>query len=33
MGIAAPAIAQTSKVVWDMPTSWPSGLMLCHNFC
>jgi TRAP-type mannitol/chloroaromatic compound transport system substrate-binding protein len=28
MGIAAPAIAQTSKVVWDMPTSWPSGLML-----
>lgn len=26
--IASPAIAQRSRVVWDMPTSWPSGLLL-----
>lgn len=28
IGLAAPAIAQNTRVVWDMPTSWPAGLML-----
>lgn len=28
MAVAAPAIAQDTRVVWDMPTSWPNGLML-----
>lgn len=26
--VATPAIAQQKRVVWDMPTSWPSGLLL-----
>lgn len=28
IAVAAPAIAQNTRVVWDMPTSWPNGLML-----
>ena len=28
MTVAAPAIARDTRIVWDMPTSWPAGLML-----
>lgn len=26
--VASPAIAQRRRIIWDMPTSWPSGLLL-----